>query len=187
MTYPLEMLWRGLRKGPFLTKANSASGQWAGSTTLASGSATQVVSTTTVKSDSQIYLGRVGNANVGQTALLATLNSGSATVTVSDALIAADSAINFAMKADTTAQLSGNAQPVEIMSIAAQWMTVGWADRQTRAFNRTIHIGVSPPNGPQPQIEVKTISDSGYFVFGYANGEAYPRDSKILWQIENTK
>jgi len=42
-------------RGPVLTKAQSASNQFAGRTTLASGSATVTVSTTSVKSDSIIF------------------------------------------------------------------------------------------------------------------------------------
>lgn len=59
-----EQIFRGLLRGPGHTKAQSATNQWAGRTTLASGSATVTVSTTVVGSDSIINLGIEGNANV---------------------------------------------------------------------------------------------------------------------------
>lgn len=58
-------IFRGMLRSPLTTKAGSASNQWAGVSTIASGSATLVISTTIVDSDSLIFLGRIGNANVG--------------------------------------------------------------------------------------------------------------------------
>lgn len=60
-----ETFYGPLLKGPMLTPANSAVNQWAGRTTLSSGSATVVVSTTLVNSDSLIMHNAEGNANVG--------------------------------------------------------------------------------------------------------------------------
>lgn len=45
-----EQIYRGMMRGPLTTLAASAGNQWAGLTTLSSGSATQVVSTTAVVS-----------------------------------------------------------------------------------------------------------------------------------------
>jgi len=48
-----ELLYRGTLKGPLLTSTNSAkTDAWAGVTAIASGTATVVISTTAVKSDS---------------------------------------------------------------------------------------------------------------------------------------
>jgi hypothetical protein len=47
------------------TQAQSAANRFAGRTTLSSGSATAVVSTTAVRSDSLILFGILGNANLG--------------------------------------------------------------------------------------------------------------------------
>lgn len=63
-TKPKEMLFGPQFKGPMFvdtSKANSI----AGKTTLASGSATAVVSTNQVNSDSLVFLGQVGYANLG--------------------------------------------------------------------------------------------------------------------------
>lgn len=58
-----ELFGAHLRGAPH-TKTNSAAQQFAGRTTIASGSATAVVSTTAVKSDSVIQMSFEGNANV---------------------------------------------------------------------------------------------------------------------------
>ena len=52
---PLELLFRPLLRGPAYTEANSGPSQFAGRTTLSSGSATVVISTSVVKSDSLIF------------------------------------------------------------------------------------------------------------------------------------
>ncbi len=54
MARPLELLWRAFFRGPPFTLAASHQYQFAGRTTLSSGSATVVVSTSVVKSDSII-------------------------------------------------------------------------------------------------------------------------------------
>lgn len=187
MVYPLEQMRRAFLRGPLLTKANSASTQWAGRTTLQSGSATVVVSSTIVKSDSLIRLGYEGNANMGVAAGTATLNSGSATVVVSNARLASGSVVLLTGEFVTTAQLSGNAQPIDIKSQAAQNFTAGWADGQTRAFDQGVHWLAVPADGPPMPIEVRTISDADYFTLGPSNGVAVARDTIVMWQIENTK
>jgi len=60
-----EQIFRGLLRGPATTKAVSATNQHAGVTTLSSGSATVVISTTVVNSDSIILHAPLGNANLG--------------------------------------------------------------------------------------------------------------------------
>lgn len=57
-------IFRGLLRAPLTTKAGSASNQWAGISTINSGSATLVISTSIVDSDSLIMFNRLGNANV---------------------------------------------------------------------------------------------------------------------------
>lgn len=56
-------------RGPLFARVNSNAGQYAGITTLASGSATVVVSTTQANSDTLFLLGQVGNANVASGAV----------------------------------------------------------------------------------------------------------------------
>ena len=61
---PLELLFAPFFKGPSFMRTNSHGAQFAGRTTLNSGSATVVVSTANVTSDSLIFLSMEGNANV---------------------------------------------------------------------------------------------------------------------------
>lgn len=61
---PSERLSKPVFRAPPFIDVRSTANQIAGITTLASGSATVVCSTTMVKSDSLILFGRVGNANV---------------------------------------------------------------------------------------------------------------------------
>jgi hypothetical protein len=62
--FPLERLVRGWQVGPLMTKINSSPDQWAGRTTLDSGSATVTVSTRIVNSDSLIWVQGQNHANV---------------------------------------------------------------------------------------------------------------------------
>lgn len=100
---PSEYLRKPLFTAAPLIDTSSRANAIAGITTLSSGSATVVVSTSSVKSDSLILLGQVGYANVG----------------------------------------SGAARP----------------------------------------IEVKTISDTGYFTLGVADGQAMARDTLLHWML----
>ena len=61
---PIETQQRALQKGPMMFDTTSDANQFAGRTTLSSGSATVVISTTVVNSDSLIFHSREGNANV---------------------------------------------------------------------------------------------------------------------------
>ena len=63
--YPLEVLKRAMLAAPLMTRINShAQGQWAGRTTILSGSATVAISCAQVTSDSLIFFALEGNANV---------------------------------------------------------------------------------------------------------------------------
>lgn len=61
---PLELLFAPFMKGPSFIRTNSHGSQFAGRTTLNSGSATVVVSTNNVTSDSLIFFSMEGNANL---------------------------------------------------------------------------------------------------------------------------
>ena len=75
-----EALFSGTLYGPLTTKLQSASNQWAGFTTLASGSATVTVSTTTIKSDSLVLYGlsalSAQNSGFGQTIEITSISHG---------------------------------------------------------------------------------------------------------------
>lgn len=60
--YTAEQWFRGILRGPAATRANSAPNQWAGLTTVLSGVATGVVSTTAVDSDSLVFFSQAAVA-----------------------------------------------------------------------------------------------------------------------------
>jgi len=63
---PNELIRRPVQKGPTMLPTRALANQWAGLTTLASGSTSQVVSTTAITSDSFVFLGtRVNSVGVG--------------------------------------------------------------------------------------------------------------------------
>ncbi len=191
-TNPLEALRRAWLTGPMFTRASSGPSQWAGRTTLNSGSATIVVSTFAVKSDSLIRFGIEGNAKLPILAGQVTITSGTSFATVSNAAFAADSLVQLTIEQAATGakiqQNSGFAQPVEVMSLGAGSMDVGFAVQSLnpRADDTVISYLAMPADGLPSAIEVRSISDSNYFILGRADGVAIARDSTIMWMIEKT-
>jgi hypothetical protein len=56
MSRPIEQLFNPMLRGQLVTKASSATVQWAGKASIASGDATIVVSITNVSSDALIFI-----------------------------------------------------------------------------------------------------------------------------------
>ena len=113
-TGKMEQLFGARLRGVPSTEANSTPFQWAGRTTLNSGSATVPVSTTAVKSDSLVLFSTEGNANLGMLAGTISIASGDVTGTLSNAALAADSLIQLTMVAGGTNQSSGVSTPIEV-------------------------------------------------------------------------
>lgn len=185
---PKELLFGPTLKGPIMTSVQSGPKQFAGRTTLNSGSATVTVSTFAIQSDSLIHLGLEGNANLNILASTFTIGSAELTATVSDAAIEADSLV-FLQPRGVISQNSGQGVPLEIHSLAAGWFGAHWstqvsadvAERET-----TVMYTVYPADGPPAAIEVKSISDQNFFTLGRSDGRAAARDTDILWQVTNT-
>ena len=185
---PQELLFGPTLKSPLMTSVQSGPAQWAGRTVLNSGSATVVVSTFAVKSDSLIDIAALGNANLGIIAGTLVVASATLTGTVSNAAIAADSLV-FLQDRSVAAQNLGNAFACEVRSLAAGWFSAA-SPTQASADNSmrqtTLMYAVFPADGPPGALEVKTITDSAYFTLGRADGRGVARDTTILWQITNT-
>mgnify|MGYP001618732442 FL=1 len=185
---PQELLFGPTLKGPMMTSVQSSPAQWAGRTTINSGSATVVVSTFAVKSDSLIDIAALGNANLGIIAGTLVVASATLTGTVSNAAIAADSLV-FLQDRSVAAQNSGNAFAFEVRSLAGGWFSAA-SPSQASADNAmretTIMYTVFPKDGPPGALEVKTITDSSNFTLGRIDGRGVARDTTILWQITNT-
>lgn len=185
MAANLEQLFAPILHGPMTTEATSNSNQWAGVSTLASGSATLTISTAVVNSNSVIRLGTEGNANMPVGGGVSALNSGSATVTVSDARITASSVLIPGLERVSANQTSGVMTSVEVHSHGVGYATFGYADGNTRAFNRNVHWVSYGIYGPPVEVEVRSLG-VGYFTLGRANGLALDRDTKIHWMVEKT-
>ena len=185
---PNELLFHPTLKGPTMTSVQSGPRQFAGRTTLNSGSGTVTVSTQAIQSDSLVHFGFEGNANLGIIAGTLVVASATLSGTVSNAAIAADSLV-FLQDRSIAAQNSGNAFAFEVRSLAAGWFSVASpsqasADNAMRAT--TIMYSVFPADGPPAALEVKTISAGSYFTLGRADGRGVARDTVVLWQITNT-
>ena len=189
MKSPLELLFGAQFKGPAMVDVRShATKQFAGRTTLNSGSATVTVSTAAVKSDSLIWVGLEGNANLPIKVGTVNINSNAATATVSDSAITTTHKVFLSPKQNGTAQGSGTAnRSVEVVSLATGWFSVGWSDGGALSNRLTpVDYVAYPTDGPPAAIEVKTLSDGSYFTLGRADGRAVGRDAKILWQISHS-
>ena len=185
---PLDLLFGPMFKGPGFVDVRSHAHQFAGRSTINSGSATVVVSTAAVKSDSLIHFAMEGNANRNIIAGVANINSNAASVTVSNAAIAADSLIFLTTRQNGTAQSSGTSnRDVEVVSLATGWASFGFSDGAAIS-NKLVPVmyHVFPAEGVPGQLEVKTLSDGGYFTIGFADNRAQPRDTKVLWQLTST-
>jgi len=181
--HPHEILYGPTTKAPLLTSTLSKSNQWAGRTTLSSGSATVVVSTTSVRSDTGFMISLEGVADQGVLGGTVTLGSAQATVTKSDSHINSDSVLSWGVQ-DAAVTSHSN---VEVHSYGAGYVTFGRTDAATDvARDVTIHYGVTPPNGPVADIEVRALVHGSYFTFGRGNGLAAPRDQVINWHMINS-
>jgi len=186
--HPDELLYAPLLKGVLRTEAQSSTGQFAGRTTLNSGSATTTVSITTVKSDSIIVAEGEGNANHNVIYGTVSITSGTSFATVSNAAIATDSLVFLTLQAGGTDQGSGFAQPVEVKSLGAGSLDIGWAVQSLnpRAAATTVGYIIAPADGIPAKIEVKTLSEGNFFTLGRADGNAAPRDTTLMWLLLNT-
>lgn len=176
-----------LLREPITTRATSATNQWAGRTTLNSGSATITVSSAIVKSDSVIMGFLEGNVNYGILHQNITVNSGDVTTTLSNAAIAADSLVTLTMHAGGTNQTSGVSNAMEVKSLGAGSIDIGWADgNATRAGATEVTALITPKDGFPMGIEVKTISDGDFFTLGRVDNRAISRDTIVMWMMLRT-
>jgi len=76
----LEQLYAPELRGPLTTQAQSRANQWAGRTTLSSGQATAVISTTCAKSDMLVHhtlqLSTLQNSGFGAPCVVTSINPG---------------------------------------------------------------------------------------------------------------
>lgn len=184
---PTETLFRPLMKGPIMTKTLSAANQWAGRTTISSGSASQVVSTSNVNSDSLISLGVEAALPAAylQQGIVAFTNSAATYGTASTSAVYSGYAITLALQAETAVVSAGagiNA-PLRINSIVDG---VSFAISTCNSEPLGIAAPVahwSIPRADVSKIKINSISSGGYFLLGWADGKPRPVDATVLWEI----
>lgn len=182
---PKELLFNPQQKGPFFTDIASKAEQFAGRTTLNSGSASVVVSTVNVRSNSLIF-------PVVQVALpaayvvrgQAALNSGDNSVTASSSAIYSGMNIMLTLEG-LTSQLSGYPRGLRVNSIVngVSFLIATVDSLQVQGVTANVAQWAIPEAVPQG-IKVNTISDSGYFTLGWADGRARPVDTTIMWECK---
>ena len=181
---PIELM-RGIGlRGPIFTKAVSASNQWAGLTTLSSGSASVTVSTQIVNSDSILNLNMQAAIPAaygwqGRTSILSGTGTGTASTSAiysgdvvsltwespnnitSGQALRVDSIVNGKSFAIATA----NGQSVQASGAVAMWKVHG------KEFN---------------DVKVNTISSKNFFTVGWGDGIARPNDATVMWEVRKT-
>ena len=184
---PLELLFAPFFKGPSFMRTNSHGAQFAGRTTISSGSATQVVSTANVTSDSLIF-------PVVQAALpaayitrntVAFTNSAAVTATASTSAVYSGQVISTSFfSATATGSLGAGASALRVNSIV-DGVSFAISTADSGSIGTTAPVAMwSIPQAEPSGIKVNTISDGGYFILGWADGQARPVDVTVMWEIK---
>lgn len=179
--YPLELLHRALLRGPLVTRATSDANQWAGRTTLNSGSATATVSTFQVNSDSLLSFSTQAALVAGYTTMGRTsIASGIATATVSTVAVFSGDVISLSLESPNTIT-SGEQIRVDSIVGGVSFAIAGMTPVASGAVAMWRIHGKDPVG-----IKVNTISHGNYFTFGWGDGRARPVNADVLWEIRRT-
>lgn len=185
---PIELMRNIGLRGPIFTMARSASNQWAGLTTLASGSATQVVSTQSVNSDSLISLSVYSSMPAAYAVRgWASVAAGASTATQSTTAIYSGMAVDLTyVNGNNTGQASGQGRSFDVNSIVnGVSFALATQDRQN-VTSGPINIGWRIPEAMHQGLKVNTIVSKGYFVVGWADGQSRPLDATVMWELRKT-
>jgi len=187
MTTPLEALARGFLRGPLVTKANSSPNQWAGQTTINSGSATVTVSTFQVNSDSLIFTSVLAALPAGYTTRgRSSIAAGAASATISTTAVYSGQVIGLAFESAVD-QASGNGRVFRVDSIVD-----GVSFAIVTADGQNVTSGPALPmwsiSGAEPVgIKVNTISPNNFFTLGWADQQARQGiATTIMWEVRRT-
>lgn len=181
---PLELLFAPFFKGPSFYRTNSHAAQFAGRTTISSGSASQVVSTNNITSDSLLFATLqvalpAGYITQGRTSLI----SADVTKTISTTAIYSGAIITVAVDAATTLS-SGVERAFRVNSVVdGISFALSTIDSNPSGLTATNLIWALPNAVPQ-RVKVNTISDGAYFTLGWADGLAKPIDTTVMWEIK---
>lgn len=177
---PIEALFRGFLKGPLMTPVASKSNQFSGRTLLASGSASQVVSTSTVGSDSLILTQVLCALPSGyNTQGLISITSGNQTGVASSSAVFSGQVINLSPQGVNPYQ--GTTRVQSIFDGGAFTVAISSATT-TSGCNIGWHI----PSAEPCAVKVNSISPGGNFTLGWADQKPRPIDVTVLWEIRKT-
>ena len=183
MVFPLETFKRALDQGPTATKANSSPNQWAGRTTLSSGSATVTVSTFQVTSDAVIWRGveaalPAAFTTFGRTSVI----SGEGTA------IASTTAVYSGMQVVLTPQVNAAVQSGNSFRVQSMVDGVSFNVTYTNGTSAgpDVVVNWSIPEAVPDAIKVNTISHGNYFTLGWADGRPRPVDVTLMWELRKT-
>lgn len=182
---PIEVMHRLMLRGPMITSIKSGPAQWAGRTTIASGSASQVVSTSNVESGSLIMLSpQVALPSLYAMQGLTTIASG-ASVSGVQTTTAAYSGYHIDMgHQNATAQASGQGRGFRVNSLVDGTSFLITTEDGQAITAGTAVITWRIPEAIPAALKVNTISPNGQFTIGWADGKARPVDTAVLWEIK---
>lgn len=183
---PLELLFAPFFKGPSFIRTNSHGAQFAGRTTISSGSASQVVSTSNVASDSLIFpVVQVALPAAYLTRGIIDAISADNTWTASTSAIYSGGRVNYGIRAETALTSIGvSARPLRINSVVnGVSFALSTVDSGALGFAAATIMWDLPSAKPEG-IKVNTISDGGYFTLGWADGVARPVDVTVMWETK---
>ena len=184
--YPLEAIFRGYLRGPLLTQAQSKSNAWAGRTTLSSGSASAVISTSAINSDSLVYhmLQAPFAAGYSVQGLLA-IASGSISGTVSTTAVYSGQHIQVGLQTES-APSSGSGNALRVNSIVdGVSFAVSRVDSgaySSGANNIMWRIPEAIPAG----LKVNSLASGGYMSLGWEDERPRPMDVTVMWELRRT-
>ncbi len=181
---PTEALFRPLMRGPIMTKSTSAANQWAGRTTISSGSASQVVSTSNVNSDSLIAAAvqvslPAAYTFLGRTAIASGTSFGTASTT---AIYSGD--IVLANWESPNAITSGQALRVDSIVNGVSF-AIATANSLTTVASGAVAMWNIRAKDPAA-VTVNTINPGGYFVLAWADGRSRPVDTTVMWEVKRS-
>lgn len=183
---PIELM-RGLTlRGPIRTKATSGPNQWSGNSTINSGTATLTISTQIVNSDSIIALNVQAALPAAYTTQgFVTVAAGAATATASTTAVYSGYP-NLISFQSTTNQASGQGRNFKVDSIVDRTsFAIVTEDGQNVTSGSNI-VWWKIPRAEPAGIKVNTISSKNYFTIGWADQQARPVDTTIMWEIRRT-
>ena len=178
---PLEELFRAWFRGPAFTDIASGANAFAGRTTLSSGSASVVVSTTNVRSNSLIF----PHVEVALAAGYITqgrvpIASGTSTGTASSTAVYSGDVFSLTWESPN-AITSGQALRVNSIVDGISF-AIATANSLTTVASGASALWKLHSKDPQG-IKVNTISDGAYFTLGWADGKARPVDTVLMWEV----